>query len=274
MYLLFITIIVNKHSLSFGCSIQPFALCRLPVNLVPVASSQPQGHLPTHANKRVAMFKLRKVTLIIYIYICICIHMYIYIYIYIYVYIYIYIYIMYELALPLMQPAPPQPRPTRSQIRRLWQTRCLSLTAGQPLREMGGAPRNPAPRNHFLVWIVKPSGCHCTDAFGGTNIVECPPLSGALLLSLNTSGTSKGRVHAYTFQQDATCTCVPAPEGTTDRRARPLPSCRTTYVCVYVCICTRVYIYIYIYVCIRIYIYICIHIHIYIYIHTLNCIYT
>ena len=30
------------------------------------------------------------------------------------------------------------------------------------IREMEGAPRNPAPRNHFLVWIVKPSGCHCT----------------------------------------------------------------------------------------------------------------
>ena len=25
------------------------------------------------------------------------------------------------------------------------------------------APRNPAPRNHLLVWIVKSSGCHCTD---------------------------------------------------------------------------------------------------------------
>ena len=35
------------------------------------------------------------------------------------------------------------------------------------VREMGGAPRNPAPRNHFLVWIVKPSGCHCADAFDG-----------------------------------------------------------------------------------------------------------
>ena len=32
---------------------------------------------------------------------------------------------------------------------------------------MGGVPRNPAPGNHFLAWIVKPSGCHCTDAFGG-----------------------------------------------------------------------------------------------------------
>ena len=31
------------------------------------------------------------------------------------------------------------------------------------LREMGGAPRNPAPGNHFLAWIVQPSGCHCTN---------------------------------------------------------------------------------------------------------------
>ena len=37
------------------------------------------------------------------------------------------------------------------------------------LREMGGASRNPAPRSHFLVWIVKPSGCHCTDALVETN---------------------------------------------------------------------------------------------------------
>ena len=28
---------------------------------------------------------------------------------------------------------------------------------------MGVAPRNPAPRNHLLARIVKPSGCHCTD---------------------------------------------------------------------------------------------------------------
>ena len=34
---------------------------------------------------------------------------------------------------------------------------------GHSLREMGGAPWNLAPRNHFLVWIVKPSGCLCTD---------------------------------------------------------------------------------------------------------------
>ena len=31
------------------------------------------------------------------------------------------------------------------------------------LREMGGAPRNTAPGNHFLARIVEPSSCHCTD---------------------------------------------------------------------------------------------------------------
>ena len=59
-------------------------------------------------------------------------------------------------------------------------------------REMGGAPRNPAPRNRFLAWIVKPSGCHCTDASGGKNIVECRPLSGALPLSLSIRSTQVG----------------------------------------------------------------------------------
>ena len=39
----------------------------------------------------------------------------------------------------------------------------LALKAPTRLREMGGAPRNPAPLNHFSVWIVKPSGYHCTD---------------------------------------------------------------------------------------------------------------
>ena len=39
-----------------------------------------------------------------------------------------------------------------------------------PLREMGGAPRNPAPRDHFLVWIVKRSGCHCTDGHSTSRV--------------------------------------------------------------------------------------------------------
>ena len=48
-----------------------------------------------------------------------------------------------------------------------------------PLREMGGAPRNPAPTNHFLVWIVKPSGWRCADALGGKAYrrVPTPPRS-------------------------------------------------------------------------------------------------
>ena len=52
-------------------------------------------------------------------------------------------------------------------------------------REMGGAPRNPAPRNHFLVQIVKPSGCHCTDALGGEKYGRVPtPLRSTLSLTL------------------------------------------------------------------------------------------
>ena len=39
----------------------------------------------------------------------------------------------------------------------------MRACTGWGVREMGGAPRNPAPRNHFWVRIVKPSGCHCTD---------------------------------------------------------------------------------------------------------------
>ena len=44
------------------------------------------------------------------------------------------------------------------------------------LGEMGGAPRNPAPRKHFLLWTVKPSGCHCTDACGGNSCRRVPNL--------------------------------------------------------------------------------------------------
>ena len=64
--------------------------------------------------------------------------MYIYIYVYICIYIYIYVY--------------------------------RHRGAGTPpssVRETGGPPRNPAPRNHLLIWIVKTSGCHSTDAFCG-----------------------------------------------------------------------------------------------------------
>ena len=46
----------------------------------------------------------------------------------------------------------------------LWLLLLLSYIFGAThVRNMGGAPRNLAPRSHFLVWIVKPSSCHCTD---------------------------------------------------------------------------------------------------------------
>ena len=59
---------------------------------------------------------------------------------------------------------------------------------------MGGAPRNPAPRNHFLVWIVKPSGCHCTDGhltsrvFTEDQQISCQSPLGALPLYLPPNG--------------------------------------------------------------------------------------
>ena len=65
------------------------------------------------------------------------------------------------------------------------------------IREMGGAPRNPAPRNHFVVRIVKPSSWHFTDghltsrAFteDQQKVAECRPPSGALPLSLTSGRT-------------------------------------------------------------------------------------
>ena len=100
-------------------------------------------------------------SLYIYIYVCIYIYMYMYAYIYIYIYIYIYVYIL-TVASRLLR-IPPE------LSIRIWLLVAVpwvhaACTRGLPtLREMGGAPRDPAPRNHFLVRIVKPSGCHCTD---------------------------------------------------------------------------------------------------------------
>ena len=71
---------------------------------------------------------------------------------------------------------------------------------------MGGAPRNPAPRNHLLVRIVKPSGCHCTDGHltssvfteDQTNIAECRPPLGALPLSSIPCGPPFGSPWTFT----------------------------------------------------------------------------
>ena len=50
----------------------------------------------------------------------------------------------------------------------------LRAANGPLVREMGGAPRNLAPRSRFLVWIVEPSGCHCTGACGGNTHRRAP----------------------------------------------------------------------------------------------------
>ena len=63
----------------------------------------------------------------------------------------------------------------------------------QRTREMGGAPRNPAPRNHFLVWIVKSPGCHCRDALGGKEYRRVPTPLRALPLSLSEAPTGAAR---------------------------------------------------------------------------------
>ena len=74
-------------------------------------------------------------------------------------------------------------------------------------REMGSAPRNPAPRNHFWAWIVRPSGCHCTDAFGGTNISQSADPSWEHLPFLWSTACSKG---LWLFRAPA---CDPPPPG-------------------------------------------------------------
>ena len=60
---------------------------------------------------------------------------------------------------PVRKPVHTVPGPRRAMTGR-------ARPEGPQVGEMGGAPSNPAPRNHFLVRIVKPSGCHCTAAFG------------------------------------------------------------------------------------------------------------
>ena len=92
-------------------------------------------------------------------------YIYIYIYTYIYIYIYIrhtiYIYIYIYIYIPGRQnrPAAKVARDARAPLASLRKTG----PSPDKLRGMEGAPRNPAPRCHFLVQIVKPSGCLCTD---------------------------------------------------------------------------------------------------------------
>ena len=120
------------------------------------------------------------------------------------------------------------------------------------LREMGGAPRNPAPRNHFLVGIAKPSGCHCTDTLGGKQYRRVPtPLRSTSPFSDSRKlQTSEGTARA---KLGAVWACGRA-------RTYSGASAVCMYIYIYIYVYKHIYIYIY-YVCTTTY-----DLHIYIYI--------
>ena len=75
--------------------------------------------------------------------------------------------------------------------------------------EMGGAPKNPAPRNHPSVRIVKSPGCRRTDAFGREECRRVPtplrstsPFSGVLQVLTRDA-------RAFLPQRSSSCaTCI------------------------------------------------------------------
>ena len=69
---------------------------------------------------------------------------------------------------------PPPCANAPSTTRTLRRTSTKQASPPPVLRQMGGAPRNPALRNHFFVRTVKPSGCHCADAFRGKKCRRVP----------------------------------------------------------------------------------------------------
>ena len=63
--------------------------------------------------------------------------------------------------------------------------RVLRLSASwRRIREMGGTPKSPAPRNHFWCGLSNHKAATEQMHLVGKNIVECRPLLGALPLSL------------------------------------------------------------------------------------------
>ena len=116
---------------------------------------------------------------------------------------------------------------------------------------MGGAPRNPAPRNHFSAsdcqttrlplrrWALDEQSCHR----GLTHIVECRPLSGALPPSLRKLGAQRGSEAATAVPLSFPCCFL----GT--RKSK-------SFMCVYVYVYIYIYIYVYTHTYIHIYIYV------------------
>ena len=117
-----------------------------------------------------------------------------------------------------------------------------------PVREMGGAPRNPAPRNHFSVWIVKPLRI---DKYRR----EPTPL-GAPPFSLDRRAWGGARAKP----------CLDLNLRTDGRRPSIFLSLSLS-LSLYIYTCIQIHTHIYIYVCVCIYIYIHMYIYIYIYTH-------
>ena len=164
------------------------------------------------------------------------------------------------------------------------------------MREMGGAPRNPAPGNHLWVRIVEPPGCHGTDAFDGKEYRRVPtPLRSTSPFSDDTLHIVQMNLLLYQIVQQpalrkslgkyrerslsflATCVSKALFIYIERERDRQIEREIDRYVYIYIYIYTYIhtYIYIYIYICIRIYIYIYIIaiqicLDIYIYIHMCN----
>ena len=146
------------------------------------------------------------------------------------------------------------------------------------LREMGGAPRNPAPKSHFLVWIVKPSGCHCTDAFGGDKYRWVPtPLRSTFPSLWLLAASGSGSDACMCSQTGRQAWLVASAAAAVDeawhiyiyiyiyiQRERErewyihITVIYVYYMCVCMYLCIYVYIYIYVYLSLYIYIYTCI----------------
>ena len=159
-----------------------------------------RGRLPTRNLREPPEPVYLSIYLSIYLYLSLSIYIYIYIYIYdaLFCFMYIHTSIYVPGQVPIIEgvnllEACTRRFPPRASLT-LASRHSLMKPAAPVLREMGGVPRHPAPRDHLLVWTVKPSPQPLPlhrwaldrQSFprGSTAIVECRPPLGALPLSL------------------------------------------------------------------------------------------
>ena len=96
----------------------------------------------------------------------------------------------------------------------------LHIEEGGPQgREMGGAPRNPAPRNHLFGGLSNHQAATAQMHLAETNIAECRPLLGALPLSL-TPGRMGARIEGIRLGQYS---CLASTDGSDRTLPRNTP---------------------------------------------------